>query len=112
MHGQGIRIRCGSYEIAKTLQDCGAAYLAVAVLDEGIELRRQGITMPIMVMNPKVVNYKSMFANRLEPEIYSFGMLKDVIAEAEKNGITGYPIHIKLDTGMHRMGFVEDELRH
>ena len=53
-----------------------------------------------------------MFANRLEPEIYSFGMLKDVIAEAEKNGITGYPIHIKLDTGMHRMGFVEDELRH
>lgn len=100
----------GSYEIAKTLQDCGAAYLAVAVLDEGIELRRQGITMPIMVMNPKVVNYKSMFANRLEPEIYSFGMLKDVIAEAEKNGITGYPIHIKLDTGMHRMGFVEEEL--
>ncbi len=100
----------GSYEIAKTLQDCGAAYLAVAVLDEGIELRRQGITMPVMVMNPKVVNYRSMFANRLEPEIYSFSMLEDVIAEAEKNGITEYPIHIKLDTGMHRMGFVEEEL--
>ena len=100
----------GSYEIAKTLQDCGAAYLAVAVLDEGIELRRQGITMPVMVMNPKVVNYKSMFANSLEPEIYSFEMLRDVIAEAEKNGIVGYPIHIKLDTGMHRMGFIEEEL--
>ncbi len=100
----------GSYEIAKTLQDCGAAYLAVAVLDEGIELRRQGITMPVMVMNPKVVNYKSMFANRLEPEIYSFAMLRDVIAEAEKNGISGYPIHIKLDTGMHRTGFIEEEL--
>ncbi len=100
----------GSYEIAKTLQDCGAAYLAVAVLDEGIELRRRGITMPVMVMNPKVVNYKSMFANRLEPEIYSFRMLRDVIAEAEKNGISDYPIHIKLDTGMHRMGFVEEEL--
>jgi len=100
----------GSYEIAKTLQDCGAAYLAVAVLDEGIELRRQGITMPVMVMNPKVVNYKSMFANRLEPEIYSFSMLEDVIAEAVKNDICGYPIHIKLDTGMHRMGFVEEEL--
>lgn len=100
----------GSYEIAKTLQDCGAAYLAVAVLDEGIELRRNGITMPIMVMNPKVVNYKSMFANRLEPEIYSFEMLHDVIREAEKNGISSYPIHIKLDTGMHRMGFVEQEL--
>lgn len=100
----------GSYEIAKTLQDCGAAYLAVAVLDEGIELRQKGITMPIMVMNPKVVNYKSMFAYRLEPEIYSFEMLRDVIKEARKNGITHYPIHIKLDTGMHRMGFIEQEL--
>lgn len=116
---QGVGIVCmvkasgygaGSYEIAKTLQDCGAAYLAVAVLDEGIELRRRGITMPIMVMNPKVVNYKSMFANHLEPEIYSFGMLEDVINEARKNGIKGYPVHIKLDTGMHRMGFIEEEL--
>lgn len=100
----------GSYEIAKTLQDAGAAYLAVAVLDEGIDLREKGITMPVMVMNPKVVNYRSMFAYRLEPEIYSFGMLHDVIREARKNGITAYPIHIKLDTGMHRMGFIEDEL--
>ncbi len=100
----------GSYEIAKTLQDCGAAYLAVAVIDEGIELRQKGITMPIMVMNPKVVNYRSMFAYRLEPEIYSFEMLEDVIKEAKKNDITDYPIHIKLDTGMHRMGFIEEEL--
>lgn len=100
----------GSYEIAKTVQDCGAAYLAVAVLDEGIELRRRGITMPIMVMNPKVMNYKAMFANHLEPEIYSFGMLEDVIREARKNNIKDYPIHIKLDTGMHRMGFEENEL--
>lgn len=100
----------GSYEIAKTVQDCGAAYLAVAVLDEGIELRRRGITMPIMVMNPKVMNYKAMFADRLEPEIYSFDMLRDVIREARKNGIENYPVHIKLDTGMHRMGFVEQEL--
>jgi len=100
----------GSFEIAKTLQDCGAAYLAVAVLDEGIDLRRKGITMPIMVMNPKVANYKAMFANRLEPEIYSFDMLDDVIGEAAKNGIENYPIHIKLDTGMHRTGFVEEDL--
>lgn len=100
----------GSYEIAKTLQDCGAAYLAVAVLDEGIDLRRNGIRMPIMVMNPKVVNYRSMFANRLEPEIYSVQMLDDVIREATKNGVTGYPIHLKLDTGMHRMGFIREEL--
>lgn len=100
----------GSYEIAKTMQDCGASYLAVAVLDEGIDLRKKGITMPIMVMNPKVVNYKSMFAYRLEPEIYSQEMLEDVIREAEKNGIQDYPIHLKLDTGMHRVGFLRNEL--
>ncbi len=100
----------GSFEIAKTLQDAGAAYLAVAVLDEGIELRRKGISMPIMVMNPKVVNYRSMFVNRLEPEIYSSEMLADVIKAAKRAGTKRYPIHIKLDTGMHRTGFVEEEL--
>nr|MDE6670146.1 bifunctional UDP-N-acetylmuramoyl-tripeptide:D-alanyl-D-alanine ligase/alanine racemase [Muribaculaceae bacterium] len=100
----------GSREIAKTLQDAGAAYLAVAVLDEGIDLRNNGITMPIMVMNPKVVNYKAMFAYHLEPEIYSLEMLGDVIHEAHKNGLSDYPVHIKLDTGMHRMGFIESEL--
>ena len=100
----------GSYEIAKTLQAQGASYLAVAVLDEGIELRRRGISMPIMVMNPKVANYRAMFANRLEPEIYSMEMLDEVIAEAQKNGVLQYPVHIKLDTGMHRMGFIENEL--
>lgn len=100
----------GSYEIAKTLQDCGAAYLAVAVLDEGIELREKGITMPVMVMNPKVANYKSMFAHKLEPVIYNFEMLADVSREARKNGVKNYPVHIKLDTGMHRMGFVREEL--
>lgn len=100
----------GSVEIAKTLQEHGAAYLAVAVLDEGIELRRSGITMPIMVMNPKVVNYKAMFAYNLEPEIYCAEMLDDVVREAAKNGVKGYPVHIKLDTGMHRMGFNAEEL--
>ncbi|MCM1377485.1 MAG: bifunctional UDP-N-acetylmuramoyl-tripeptide:D-alanyl-D-alanine ligase/alanine racemase [Prevotella sp.] len=100
----------GSYEIARTLQDCGAAYLAVAVLDEGIDLRRQGITMPIMVMNPKVVNYKAMFAWSLEPEVYSMDMLNDMIREAAKADVHDYPVHIKLDTGMHRMGFIEEEL--
>lgn len=100
----------GSYEIAKTLQDAGAAYLAVAVLDEGIALRRRGITMPIMVMNPRVADYREMFVNNLEPEIYALQMLRDVIAHAERYGVTEYPIHIKLDTGMHRMGFVEEEL--
>ena len=100
----------GSYEIARTLQDAGASYLAVAVLDEGIELRNRGISMPIMVMNPKVLNYRELFFNHLEPEIYSMSMLRDVVREAEKYGAKDYPVHIKLDTGMHRMGFVEDEL--
>lgn len=100
----------GSYEIAKTMQDCGAAYLAVAVLDEGIDLRKNGITMPIMVMNPKVLNYRSMFAYQLEPEIYSLEMLEDVVREAGKNGMQRYPIHLKLDTGMHRTGLIPEEL--
>lgn len=100
----------GSYEPARTLQAQGAAYLAVAVLDEGIELRRAGITMPIMVLNPRVVNYDEMFAHRLEPEIFSFDELDAIIAHARRRGIRNYPVHIKLDTGMHRLGFIGDEL--
>lgn len=100
----------GSFEIARTLQDCGAAYLAVAVPDEGIELRRGGITMPVMVMNPRTVDYRQMFSYHLEPAIYSMEMLSDMIRTAKRNEITDYPIHIKLDTGMHRMGFIEEEL--
>lgn len=100
----------GSLEIARSLQDCGAAYLAVAIIDEGVELRENGITMPIMVMNPKVENYGAMFSHNLEPEIYSPIMLREVIEAAEKRGVRDYPVHIKLDTGMHRMGFVQEEL--
>ena len=88
----------GSYELAKTLQSQGAAYLAVAVLDEGVDLRKAGITMPIMVLNPRVVNYKSLFNYRLEPEIYSFDILNEIIREGRRYGITDYPVHIKLDT--------------
>lgn len=100
----------GSYELAKTLQGCGASYLAVAVLDEGIDLRNAGITMPIMVLNPKVLNYPLLFANKLEPEIFDFDILNEIIAEARKFGVHDYPIHIKLDTGMHRLGFLEDDI--
>lgn len=100
----------GSYELAKTLQSQGASYLAVAVLDEGVDLRRAGITMPIMVLNPKVVNYRTMFAYNLEPEIYSFDILNEIIREGEKYGVTDYPVHIKLDTGMHRLGFLEQDI--
>ena len=100
----------GSYELAKTLQSQGAAYLAVAVLDEGVDLRKAGITMPIMVLNPRVVNYKSLFNYRLEPEIYSFDILNEIIREGRRYGITDYPVHIKLDTGMHRLGFLESDM--
>lgn len=100
----------GSLELAKTLQAHGAAYLAVAVGDEGAELRRAGITMPIMVLNPMVLNYTQLFDNRLEPEIFSFESLDAIIFEARRAGISGYPVHIKLDTGMHRLGFREEEL--
>lgn len=100
----------GSYEVAKTLQDAGAAYLAVAALDEGIDLRKNGIVMPVMVMNPRAANYRALFKNRLEPVIYSMSMLQRLIEEAGKYGEGEYPVHIKLDTGMHRMGFMEGEI--
>lgn len=100
----------GSYELAKTLQNQGAAYLAVAVADEGIELRKAGITMPIMILNPRVDNYDTLFKNMLEPEIYSFDILDRFIKEAKNNGVKHYPVHIKLDTGMHRLGFLENDM--
>lgn len=100
----------GSYEIAKTLQERGADYLAVAVADEGAELRKAGITMPIIVMNPEISSFRTLFSYRLEPEIYSFNLLNALLAEGEKLGVSGYPIHIKIDTGMHRLGFTEGQI--
>lgn len=95
----------GSHELAKTLQSQGATYLAVAVHDEGIDLRQAGITMPIIVLNPAVDELNTIFDNRLEPEIYSIDFLRSLIDEARKRGEKGYPIHIKIDSGMHRLGF-------
>ncbi|MCR5132210.1 MAG: bifunctional UDP-N-acetylmuramoyl-tripeptide:D-alanyl-D-alanine ligase/alanine racemase [Prevotella sp.] len=95
----------GAIEIAKTLQDHGVDYLAVAVADEGAALRRAGITANIMVMNPEMSSFKTLFDYDLEPEVYSFRLLEALISAAEREGITGWPVHIKLDTGMHRLGF-------
>ncbi|MGI6232379.1 MAG: bifunctional UDP-N-acetylmuramoyl-tripeptide:D-alanyl-D-alanine ligase/alanine racemase [Prevotella sp.] len=95
----------GSVEIAKTLQDHRVDYLAVAVADEGATLRRNGITSNIMIMNPEMTAFKTMFDYDLEPEVYSFRLLDALVKAAEKEGITDYPVHIKLDTGMHRLGF-------
>ena len=95
----------GSYESAKTLQERGADYLAVAVADEGAELRREGITMPILVMNPEEHAFNTLFEYNLEPEIYNRSILNAIIRETRRRGILRYPIHIKLDTGMNRLGF-------
>lgn len=100
----------GPMEIGKALQSHGAAYLAVAVIDEGLVLRDAGITMPVMVLNPVTNRYPALFAEGLEPAVFSFDELDRLIAEADKAGVKGYPIHIKLDTGMHRVGFIADQL--
>ena len=95
----------GAVEVAKTLQDHRVDYLAVAVADEGVTLRRNGITQNIMIMNPEMTAFKTMFDYDLEPEVYSFRLMDALIKAARKEGITGWPVHIKLDTGMHRLGF-------
>ena len=95
----------GAVEIAKTLQDQRVDYLAVAVADEGVTLRKAGITANIMIMNPEMTAFKTMFDYDLEPEVYSFRLMDALIKAARKEGITGWPVHIKFDTGMHRLGF-------
>lgn len=100
----------GSYELAKTLQDQNVDYLAVAVADEGADLRRQGIRTPIMVMNPEMTAFRTIIENRLEPEIYSFRLLEAFTRETFRMGVTNYPVHIKIDSGMHRLGFQPHEI--
>ena len=95
----------GAVEVAKTLQDHNVDYLAVAVADEGVTLREKGITQGIMVMNPEMSSFSTLFQYHLEPEIYGFRLLDALIHAAEHEGITNFPVHIKLDTGMHRLGF-------
>lgn len=100
----------GSYELAKTLQEHHCDYLAVAVADEGAALRKEGITIPIIVMNPEFSSFHTLFEYNLEPEVYSFRLLDAMIRETERRGIVSYPVHIKIDTGMHRLGFQPDEV--
>lgn len=95
----------GTVEIATLLQFHGISYLAVAVADEGLELRAAGITTPILVMNPEAGSFQNMIDHNLEPNIYSFDLLKDFGATARYNAVIDYPVHIKIDTGMNRLGF-------
>ena len=102
----------GSAEIAFTLQHHHVDYLAVAYADEGVELRKAGIHLPIMVMNPEESSYNDMIDYRLEPELFSFKVAKEFLQALQLKAISEpYPIHIKLDTGMHRLGFEENQLQ-
>ena len=101
----------GSVEVSKALQDSGLVdYLAVAVADEGVELRRAGITLPIIIMDPEVAAMDLILENNLEPNVYSHQSLKTVIAAAEAKGLEHFPIHIKIDSGMHRLGFYREDM--
>jgi len=101
----------GSYEISEFLQHHHIDYLGVAFVDEGVELRKKGITVPIVVMNPEQHSYETVIQYNLEPEIYSFRVLELFYEAIQKSGNDkNYPIHIKLETGMHRLGFKDFEL--
>ena len=100
----------GGFEIANLLQFHKVDYLAVAYADEGVELRKAGITLPIMVMNAEEITYDVLVQHNLEPELFSFGILSTFEDYLMRNGIQNYPVHIKLDTGMRRLGFEQKDI--
>ena len=101
----------GSVEVSRALQECGMVdYLAVAVADEGVELRKAGITLPIIIMDPEVAALDLIIENNLQPNIYSFQVLEDIIHAAEAKGLEALPVHIKIDSGMHRLGFYREDM--
>jgi Alr-MurF fusion protein len=100
----------GSFEIANILQFQRVDYLAVAFADEGVALRETGIMVPIMVMNPEKSSFDQIIRYQLEPEIYSFKVLREFAGAVDNQGQFHYPVHIKFDTGMHRLGFMKHEL--
>ena len=101
----------GNYEVSNILQFHRADYLTVAFADEGVELRRAGINLPIMVMSPEVNSYDNIIKYHLEPEVFSFRNLALIEKALEVTGVTApLNVHVKLDTGMHRLGFSLKEL--
>lgn len=101
----------GTHEIANVLQYQRVDYLGVAFADEGVALRQAGIKTPIIVMNPEQNSFELMLEYNLEPEIYNFKVLRRFSLIVDKKGLKDYPIHLKIDTGMHRLGFVPDEIQ-
>ena len=100
----------GGFEIAKLLEHHNVDYLGVAFADEGIALKNSGIKMPIMVLNPETTSFSAIIQHQLEPEIYSLKGLNSFLQLAKKKNLNAFPIHIKLDTGMHRLGFEEENI--
>lgn len=100
----------GGFEIAKLLEYHKVNYLGVAFADEGIALKNAGILLPIMVLNPEATSFSSIIQHKLEPEIYSLKGLRAFLQIAEQRKLKHFPIHIKLDTGMHRLGFEAENL--
>lgn len=100
----------GSFEIANVLQHAGIHYLAVAYADEGVQLRKAGIRLPIMVMNTEAAGFENLLKYDLEPELYSFSIAEKFIEYLGIQKRTAFPVHIKLDTGMHRLGFEQGDI--
>jgi alanine racemase len=100
----------GGFEIAKLLEHLQVDYLGVAFADEGISLKMGGIKSPIMVLNPENTSFRAIIQHELEPEIYCLKGLNAFLKITEEKKLKKYPIHIKLDTGMHRLGFQEHDL--
>lgn len=116
----GVRLMCmvkafsygsGSFEIANLLQFHNVNYLGVAYSDEGLELRKNGINLPIMVMSPDQRSFGQMILQRLEPEVHNFDLLSTFLDELDQHKLKKpYPIHLKIDTGMHRLGFEQKDM--
>jgi len=100
----------GSAEVANVLQYHKVDYLAVAYADEGVELRKAGISLPILVLNVDEAAFEAIIDHNLEPELFSFHILKAFIRYLSRQAIQQYPVHIKVDTGMHRLGFEEKDI--
>ncbi|MDB4901552.1 MAG: alr [Mucilaginibacter sp.] len=100
----------GTFEVANILQYNKVDYLAVAYIDEGVALRKTGITLPVMVLNPEASAFDKLTEYNLEPVIYSFNLFDDYIKYAQESNVLNYPIHLKIDTGMHRLGFENYEV--
>ncbi|ASU34968.1 bifunctional UDP-N-acetylmuramoyl-tripeptide:D-alanyl-D-alanine ligase/alanine racemase [Mucilaginibacter xinganensis] len=100
----------GTFEVANILQYNKVDYLAVAYIDEGVSLRNTGISLPVMIFNPEASAFDKLIEFNLEPVIYSFGLLDEFITYAQEKNVLNYPVHLKIDTGMHRLGFEDFEI--